>query len=105
MSRFGSCGLPFVLIFILAVLSVGAASLQEPVGEYVLVATARVGNSDFERSQHRPFKSHIATVFAFHNLRFVEFSYLKFDRKQNTRLWPFIFTGITRSPPAVNSNR
>jgi hypothetical protein len=26
-------------------------------------------------------------------------SLTKFDRKQNTRLWPFIFTGITRSPP------
>jgi hypothetical protein len=105
MSRFGRCGVPFVLIFMLAVLSVGATSMQEPVGEYVFVATARIGNSDFERSQHRPFKSHIATAFAFSNLRFVEFSYIKFDRKQNTRLWPFIFTGITRSPPAVNSNR
>jgi hypothetical protein len=25
--------------------------------------------------------------------------FIKFDRQQNTRLWPFIFTGITRSPP------
>jgi hypothetical protein len=101
MSRFGSCGLPFVLVFVLAVLSVGATPTPEPVGEYVFVGTARIGNSDFERSQLRRFKSHIATVFTFDNLRFVEFSYIKFDRKQNTRLWPFVFTGITRSPPGL----
>jgi hypothetical protein len=25
--------------------------------------------------------------------------FIKFDRKQNTRLWPFVFTDLTRSPP------
>jgi hypothetical protein len=27
------------------------------------------------------------------------YSFVKFDRKQNTRLWPFVTTGTTRSPP------
>jgi hypothetical protein len=105
MSRFGSCGLPFVLVFMLAVLSVGATLMQVPVGEYVFVATARIGNSDFERFQHRPFKTDAATALALGNLEFADIFHIKFDRKQNTRLWPFILTRITRSPPAVTSNR
>jgi hypothetical protein len=28
------------------------------------------------------------------------YSFIKFDRKQNTRLWPFVTTGTTRSPPS-----
>jgi hypothetical protein len=27
-------------------------------------------------------------------------SFLRFDRKQNTRLWPFVSVGTTRAPPA-----
>ena len=30
-------------------------------------------------------------------------SFLRFDRKQNTRLWPFVTMGTTRAPPAVVS--
>jgi hypothetical protein len=27
------------------------------------------------------------------------YSFVRFDRKQNTRLWPFVSAGINRSPP------
>ena len=30
-------------------------------------------------------------------------SFLRFDRKQNTRLWPFVTRGTTRAPPAAVS--
>jgi hypothetical protein len=102
MSRSGKCGLWFALPFMLAVLVLGATSTQPQVSEYLSVATSKIGNSDFERSQHRPFKSDAATALAFGNLLFIELSYINFDRKQNTRLWPFIFTGITRSPPTFS---
>jgi hypothetical protein len=29
--------------------------------------------------------------------------FVKFDRKQNTRLWPFVTVGTTRAPPATFS--
>jgi hypothetical protein len=98
----GKYGLPFCLAFALAILLLGATPLQQQVGEYLSVATVRIGNSDFERSQHRPFQSELTTALPAENRPFTECSYIKFDRKQNTRLWPFIFTGITRSPPASN---
>lgn len=28
--------------------------------------------------------------------------FVKVDRKQNLRLWPVIYTGLTRSPPPIN---
>src|ERR1051325_1002451 len=28
-------------------------------------------------------------------------TFLKFDRKQNTRIWPFVDAGTTRSPPGL----
>jgi hypothetical protein len=77
--------------------------MQQEVSDYLSIATARI--SDFERTQHRPFQSDLATALPPENRPFTESSYIKFDRKQNTRLWPFIFTGITRSPPAFSSNR
>jgi hypothetical protein len=30
-------------------------------------------------------------------------SFVRFDRKQNTRLWPFVTRGTTRAPPAAFS--
>ncbi len=30
-------------------------------------------------------------------------SFVRFDRKQNTRLWPFVTMGTTRAPPATLS--
>jgi hypothetical protein len=70
--------------------------MQQEVSKYLSIATARI--SDFERTQHWPFQSDLATALPPENRPFTESSYIKFDRKQNTRLWPFIFTGITRSP-------
>jgi hypothetical protein len=52
--------------------------------DYLSVATARIGNSDLERSQHRPFQSNLATALPPESRPFTEFSYIKFDRKQNT---------------------
>ena len=77
-----------------------ATPTQWRLGEVLSLVTTKIGYSDFERSDHRRFQSDIASELPGRNKTFVEFSYIKFDRKQNTRLWPFIFTGITRSPPA-----
>jgi hypothetical protein len=72
---------------------------QRQIGEYLSFLTTKIGYSDFEGPDHRRFQSDIASELPVKSRTSVEFSYIKFDRKQNTRLWPFIFTGITRSPP------
>jgi hypothetical protein len=91
----------FALAVMLDVVLFGATSPQQPIGDYLSVSTAMVGNSDFARSQYTPFTSDTTTASVVGNLPFPDFSYFNFDRKQNTRLWPFIFTGITRSPPPI----
>jgi len=77
-----------------------ATATQWHLGDYLSIVTTKIGYSDFERADHRPFQSDVAAALPDRSRTFVEFSYIKFDRKQNTRLWPFLFTGITRSPPA-----
>jgi hypothetical protein len=96
------------LWFYLALMAAGmllfqATSTQWHFAEYLSFVTTKIGYSDFERTQHRPLQSDLASALPGESRIFVEFSYIKFDRKQNTRLWPFIFTGITRSPPALVS--
>src|SRR5688500_12521556 len=101
MLRVRRCDLWFCLV-----LMVGGMLLFQPtptqwqLADYTSFVTTKTGYSDFERTHHRPFQSDLASAFPGKSRTFVEFSYIKFDRKQNTRLWPFIFTGITRSPPA-----
>jgi hypothetical protein len=48
----------------------------------------------------KAYRSDIALVLPSENLFYTPVSFTKFDRQQNTRLWPFIFAGITRSPPS-----
>jgi hypothetical protein len=78
------------------------ASTQQRFAQHTsFSAAAKIASGDFA-PQHRPFHSSRVTALAPGDRPFTAFSYIKFDRKQNTRLWPFIFTGITRSPPASN---
>jgi hypothetical protein len=77
-----------------------AAPTQWQLTDYLSFVTIKIGYSNFERTHHRPIQSEVASAWPHKSRIFVEFSYIKFDRKQNTRLWPFLFTGITRSPPA-----
>jgi hypothetical protein len=79
-----------------------ATPTQWHLGDYLSIVTTKIGYSDFERPHHRPFQSDLTSALPHQSRTFVEFSYIKFDRKQNNRLWPFIFTGITRSPPALH---
>ena len=93
------------LWFCLALIAAGvllfqAMPTQWQLDEYLSFVTPKIGYSDVERHYHWPFQSELASAWTRRSRTVVEFSYIKFDRKQNTRLWPFIFTGITRSPPA-----
>jgi len=72
-----------------------APGIKARSGETVIVPPERQPKRDFTRSiqaiitgQHRVF-----TAVFIH-------SFLRFDRKQNTRLWPFVRMGTTRAPPA-----
>jgi hypothetical protein len=101
MLRVRRCDLWFCLALVAAgVLLFQAKPTQWQLGEYLSFVTTKTGYGDFEGPHHRPFQSGIESAFPRESRTSVEFSYIKFDRKQNTRLWPFIFTGITRSPPA-----
>jgi hypothetical protein len=101
MLRVRQCNLWFCLAFIAAgVLLFQAMPAHWHLGEYLSFVTTKTGYSDFERHYQRPFQSDIESALPRESRTSVEFSYIKVDRKQNTRLWPFIFTGITRSPPA-----
>jgi hypothetical protein len=61
--------------------AVGAPSIESTVGEQNDYCSGTLTNLTLE-------KLFVAAIF-----------FIKFDRKQNTRLWPFVFTGVTRSPP------
>jgi hypothetical protein len=72
-----------------------APGIKARSGETVIVQPERQPKRDFTSSikaiitgQHRVFTA-----------VFVQ-SFLRFDRKQNTRLWPFVSVGTTRAPPA-----
>jgi hypothetical protein len=58
----------------------------------------KLGKIEVERLD-RDSRIDITTTLPPEKLLHIAVSFTKFDRKQNTRLWPFIFTGITRSPP------
>ena len=101
MLRVLRCDLWFCLAFMAAgVFLFQATPTQWHLAEYLSFVTTKTAYSDFERPDHRPFRSNLASDLPGRSRTVVEFFYIKFDRKQNTRLWPFIFTGITRSPPA-----
>jgi hypothetical protein len=61
--------------------SVGPPSIQSTLGE------------------QNDYHSGIPTHLLLQKLFVAAVFFIKFDRKQNTRLWPFVFTDLTRSPP------
>ena len=57
-----------------------------------------------ERQPRRDPAGGIHAVIAGHRSVFTAvfiYSFLRFDRKQNTRLWPFVPMGTARAPPAT----
>jgi hypothetical protein len=66
--------------------------------------TPRLVSGVAERFEHREDRSEAAPVSPVGDFAVTAafaYSFVKFDRKQNTRLWPFVTTGTTRSPPFV----
>jgi len=101
MLRFLRSDLWFCLGFVAAGLLLSEGTpIHGQLGEALSLVPTKISYSDFERPHDLQFQSDRAAALPHTKETFLEFSYIKFDRKQNTRLWPFIFTGITRSPPA-----
>jgi hypothetical protein len=72
--------------------------------DYVSAGSARLLSGTLERIQQREQEIHTTVVLALGSFPVTAaFSYFftKFDRKQNTRLWPFVTAGTTRSPPLI----
>ena len=57
------------------------------------------GAERLEDREHRAEALPAPTVSDFAPTAAFAYSFVKFDRKQNTRLWLFVTTGTTRSPP------
>ena len=73
-------------------------------GLKVRPAGAEVANS--QRQAKREPSVSIQSVLSGSDLIFTAVfirSFLRFDRKQNTHLWPFVTRGTTRAPPAAVS--
>jgi len=74
----------------------------EELQDFLSVGAPRVV-SGTERLEHHEHRAEAASVLALGTFAFTAafaYSFIKFDRKQNTRLWPFVTTGTTRSPPS-----
>ena len=66
--------------------------------------TSRLVSGVDERFEHRENMTEavpVSPVGGFAVTATFAYFFVKFDRKQNTRLWPFVTTGTTRSPPFV----
>jgi hypothetical protein len=90
---------PLVMVVILA-----ASWLPWQLHDYVFAGAPRLVNGATERIEHRDYRAEFGPALArgdFAVTAAFAYSFLKFDRKQNTRLWPFVTTGTTRSPPFV----
>jgi hypothetical protein len=90
---------PILVIFLL-----GVICSQPSLHDYVSAGTARLISGGSERLEHRenPFEaSHALAIGVFTVTAAFADAFVRFDRKQNTRLWPFVTTGTTRSPPFV----
>jgi hypothetical protein len=71
--------------------------------EYVSAGNSRLLNGAPERIQEREQEVHPALALALGTFAVTAaftYFFIKFDRKQNTRLWPFVTAGTTRSPPS-----
>jgi len=90
------------LIFFFSCLGFAQPGLDDEVPG-VKVRSAVTTISHPERQPKRDFAGSIqALITGQHSVFTAVFvhSFLRFDRKQNTRLWPFVSVGTTRAPPA-----
>jgi hypothetical protein len=74
----------------------------EQLHNYVSAGAPRIA-SGTERLEHHEHWVEAASALALGTFAITAsfaYSFIKFDRKQNTRLWPFVTTGTTRSPPS-----
>jgi hypothetical protein len=74
----------------------------EDVQNFLSVGAPRVagGTERLEHQEHRVEAASALALGTFAVTASFAYSFIKFDRKQNTRLWPFVTTGTTRSPPS-----
>jgi hypothetical protein len=102
MPNFGLNGQLRGLGSVLVILLLGAIWSRPSLHDYVSAGTARLVSGGIERLEQRenPFEaSHALAIGAFSVTAAFARAFVRFDRKQNTRLWPFVTTGTTRSPP------
>jgi hypothetical protein len=74
----------------------------EQLCEYVSTGAPRVVSGTERLEHHEQWTEAVSTLAlgTFVITASFTYSFIKFDRKQNTRLWPFVTTGTTRSPPS-----
>jgi hypothetical protein len=90
------------VLAIVIILAFSATYSQRQLHGYVPAGTLRLVSALAERIQPHDNLSTAAAVLSLKNVvatATFTHSFVKFDRKQNTRVWPFITTGKTRSPP------
>jgi hypothetical protein len=90
------------LVAIIIILAFSATYPQRQLHGYVSAGTPRLVSGLAERIQPHDNLSTATTVLPLKNVVVTAtftHAFVKFDRKQNTRLWPFITAGTTRSPP------
>jgi hypothetical protein len=88
-----------IVIILLLALSWQQRELQNQVS----AGTPRVVSSVADRLEDREHRAKAALappIGDFVPTPAFAYFFVKFDRKQNTRLWPFVTTGTTRSPPS-----
>jgi len=90
------------LVAIIIILAFSATYPQRQLHGYVSANTPRLVSDLAERIQPHDSLSSATVVLPLKNVGVTAtftYFFVKFDRKQNTRLWPFVTTGTTRSPP------
>jgi hypothetical protein len=87
---------------IIVILLFWVAWPYEQLDDYVSTGVPRVVSAT-ERLEHHEQWAEAVSALALGTFAITAsfaYSFIKFDRKQNTRLWPFVTTGTTRSPPS-----
>jgi hypothetical protein len=90
------------LLAIIIILAFSATYSQLQLHGYVSAGTLRFVSGLAEGIQPHDNLSTATAVLPLKNVVVTAtftYAFVKFDRKQNTRLWPFITAGTTRSPP------
>jgi hypothetical protein len=97
--------IPLSLIFLCAFLAFAHPDLDDYVpGVKVTQSTTLVANP--EKHPKRDLGHSIRVIVSSQRFTFTTVfinSFLKFDRKQNTRLWPLVTASATRAPPVAFS--